>query len=107
MKYAFLVGDGMADRPVSRSWAARRRSRPPTRRTWTEVAGRGRLGRIRTVPAGLAAGQRRGQHVAARATTRRPTSRGAGRSRRPAWAWPLGAERHGLPLQPGHARAAG
>ncbi len=55
MKYAFLVGDGMADRPL-----AELGGKTPLEAAATpnmdRVAARGRLGRIRTVPEGLPPG---------------------------------------------------
>ena len=55
MKYAFLVGDGMADRPV-----AELGGRTPLEAAATpnmdEVVAKGRLGRVRTVPEGLPPG---------------------------------------------------
>jgi 2,3-bisphosphoglycerate-independent phosphoglycerate mutase len=55
MKYAFLVGDGMADRPIPELGG-----RTPLEYAATpnmdRVVARGRLGRIQTVPAGLPPG---------------------------------------------------
>ena len=55
MKYAFLVGDGMADRPV-----AELGGRTPLEAAATpnmdKVAATGRLGLVRTVPEGLPPG---------------------------------------------------
>lgn len=55
MKYAFLVGDGMADRPVPELGGKTPLEYAATP-NMDRVAARGRLGRIQTVPAGLPPG---------------------------------------------------
>jgi 2,3-bisphosphoglycerate-independent phosphoglycerate mutase len=55
MKYAFLVGDGMADRPVPELGGKTPLEYAATP-NMDRVAARGRLGRVRTVPDGLPPG---------------------------------------------------